>query len=151
MEHLPQTELVREKGYEILYLTEDVDEFCLKMLHSFQDKEFKNVSDGDLNLESEEEKKASQQQTEENKDPPLLPQGKLGQTRSRKCGSPICLKTNPVCITSEGGLSLDEEKVLNAMPPARLEKSRLSGCWSSTMIILFSRFSASCMEVIRRS
>ena len=121
VEHLPQTELVREKGYEILYLTEDVDEFCLKMLHSFQDKEFKNVSDGDLNLESEEEKKASQQQTEENKDLLSFLKESLGD-KVKEVRISHRLKTNPVCITSEGGLSLEMEKVLNAIPSGEAGK-----------------------------
>ena len=121
VEHLPQTELVREKGYEILYLTEDVDEFCLKMLHSFQDKEFKNVSDGDLDLETEEEKKASQQQTEENKDLLSFLKDALGD-KVKEVRISRRLRSNPVCITSDGGLSLEMEKVLSAMPTGEAGK-----------------------------
>lgn len=112
---LPQTERVEEKGYEILYLTEDVDEFCLNMLREYDGKEFKSVSSGDLGLDSEEEKKELQEQAEENKG--LLEgmesslEGMVQSVRLSKR-----LKSHPVCLTAEGAVSLEMEKVLKAMP-----------------------------------
>ena len=64
IEKMPQTEMVLDKGYEILYFTEDVDEFAIKMLMNYKEKEFKSVSSGDLGIESEEENK---KENEENK------------------------------------------------------------------------------------
>ncbi len=112
---MPQTELVRDRGYEILYLTEDVDEFCVRALADYQGKTFKNVSDGDLGLETEEEKKQAEEQAEQHKD--LLTAmtealgGKVAAVRLSNR-----LKSHPVCLSSEGGLSLEMEKVLRAMP-----------------------------------
>src|SRR5699024_7542784 len=65
---LPQTEMVKEKGYEILYFTEDVDEFAIRMLMNYQEKEFKNISSGDLDLETEEEKKEAEKEAEAHKE-----------------------------------------------------------------------------------
>lgn len=115
IEHLPQTELVREKGFEILYLTEDIDEFCLKVLHEYNGKTFKSVSDGDLNLETEEEKEKAKELSEESK--PLLDAVKesLGD-KVKEVRLSNRLKSHAVCLTSEGGISLEMEKVLNAMP-----------------------------------
>ncbi|MEG0753169.1 MAG: molecular chaperone HtpG [Angelakisella sp.] len=115
IEHLPQTELVRDKGFELLYLTDDVDEFCLKVLHDYDGKEFKSVSDGDLNLETEDEKEQLNKLSEENR--PLLDAVKeaLGD-RVKEVRLSSRLKSHPVCITSDGGISLEMEKVLNNMP-----------------------------------
>ena len=110
---LPQTEAVADKGYEILYLTADVDEFALKLLHSFEEKEFKSVSAGDLGFDRPEEEKS--EPTEEQKG--LLDamtaalNGKVKAVRVSKR-----LKTYPVCLTSDGEVSLEMEKVLNAQP-----------------------------------
>lgn len=112
---MPQTELVRDRGYEILYLTEDVDEFCVRALTAYQGKSFKNVSDGDLGLETEEEKEQAKQLEEEHKD--LL--GFMTETLDGKVAAVRLsnrLKTHPVCLSSEGGLSIEMEKVLRAMP-----------------------------------
>lgn len=113
--HLPQTELVKEKGYEILYLTDYVDEFAIQMLGSFEDKQFKSVSAGDLDLETEEEKKKLEEETQENK--PLFDFMKesLGD-KVKAVRISQRLKSHPVCLTSEGNLSLEMEKVLNSMP-----------------------------------
>ena len=64
---LPAAELVLDKGYDLLLLTEDVDEFCLQMMRSYEEKEFKNINSGDLGLETEEEKKQAEEAAEENK------------------------------------------------------------------------------------
>ena len=112
---LPQTERLKEGGYEILYLTDDIDEFALKMLYKYEDKEFRSVSDSDLGLENESEKEENKKRNEENKD--LLTflkdalDGKVKEVRlSDK------LKSHPVCLSSGGAISLEMEKVLNAMP-----------------------------------
>lgn len=123
IDHLPQTELVREKGFELLYLTDDVDEFCLKAMHDYDGKEFKSVSDGDLNLETEEEKEQSKKLTEERR--PLLDAVKeaLGD-KVQEVRLSQRLKTHPACITSDGGISLEMEKVLNAMPTENTMKAQ---------------------------
>ena len=68
IEKLPQTELVSEKGYEILYFTEDIDEFAIKMLMSYKEKEFKSVSSGDLGIEAEENEDQTESEENENKE-----------------------------------------------------------------------------------
>ncbi|WP_312643066.1 molecular chaperone HtpG [Hydrogenoanaerobacterium sp.] len=115
IDHLPQIELLKDKGYEVLYLTDDVDEFALTMMREYDGKEFKSAASSDLNLESEEEKEAAKKQTEENKDLLALMQEALGDKVKAVCLSQR-LKTHPVCLASEGALSLEMEKVLNAMP-----------------------------------
>ncbi len=114
-EHLPQTELLKEKGYEVLYLTDDVDEFALQMLGTYNEKQFKNAASGDLELESEDEKKENEKLAEENKE--LLDAMKEaldGLVVSVKLSTR--LKTHPVCLSSEGEISIEMEKVLNSMP-----------------------------------
>ncbi len=115
IEKLPQTELVAEKGCEILYFTEDVDEFAIQILREFEGKSFKSVSAGDLDIETEEEKKENEKKKEENKDLFLFLtdalDGKVKEVRAS-----ARLKSHPVCLTSDGALSLEMEKVLNAMP-----------------------------------
>ena len=115
IDHLPQTELVKDKGFEILYLTENVDEFAIKMLMNYEGKEFKSVSAGDLDLETEEEKKAIEEKSKEHADLFNDMQKALeGKVKSVRLSQR--LKSHPVCLTSEGALSLEMEKVLNAMP-----------------------------------
>ena len=110
---LPQTEAVADKGYEILYLTEDVDEFALKMLHQFSEKEFRSVSSDDLGFDTPDEDKT--EPTEEQKSlfdaMTAALTGKVTAVRASKR-----LKTHPVCLTSEGEISLEMERVLNAQP-----------------------------------
>lgn len=115
IEKLPQTELVKEKGYEILYLTDDVDEFALQMMHDYNEKEFKSVSASDLDLESEEEKKEFEKQAEENKDLLTFMKDALdGKVKAVVLSKR--LKSHPVCLSNEGMLSIEMEKILNAMP-----------------------------------
>ena len=115
IERLPQTELVKDKGYEILYLTDDVDEFALQMMHDYSEKEFKSVSASDLDLDTEEEKKEFEKQTEENKDLLTFMKDALdGKVKAVVLSKR--LKSHPVCLSNEGMLSIEMEKVLNAMP-----------------------------------
>jgi len=116
LDKMPQTELLKDKGYEILYGTDEVDEFALKILGAYKEKPFKSVSEGDLGLEeSEEEKKKSEAQAESSKE--LLEaikaslEGKVAEVRLSKR-----LKSHPVILVSGEGLSLEMEKVLNSMP-----------------------------------
>lgn len=119
---LPAAELVLDKGYDLLLLTEDVDEFCLQVLRSYQDKEFKNVNSGDLGLETEEEKKAAEAAAEENKDLfEDLQKSLEGKVKAVKLSTR--LKSHPVCLSSEGPLSLEMEKVLNAVPNSQKVQS----------------------------
>lgn len=112
---LPQTEAVLAKGYEILYLTDNVDEFALKMLDKYNEKGFKNVSADDLDLGSEEEKKQAEELAKANQDMLAFMKEALKDKVSDVKIS-ARLKSHPVCLTSEGQVSLEMEKVLNAMP-----------------------------------
>lgn len=115
IDRLPQTEAVKEAGYEILYLTEDVDEFAIKILANYNDKEFKSVSSSDLGIESENDSKAENDTKEENKDLfEFLKTTLSGKVSDVKASAR--LKSHPVCISSAGELSIEMEKVLNAMP-----------------------------------
>lgn len=120
IEKLPQTELISDKGFEILYFTDEVDEFAIKMLMNYKEKEFKSVSSGDLGIEADE--KESNQQTEENKElfdfMKEVLEGKIKEVRASKR-----LKSHPVCLTSEGDLSIEMEKVLNMMPDSQNVKA----------------------------
>lgn len=115
IESLPQTELVRDKGFEILYLTDHVDEFCLQMMHDLDGKEYKSVSADDLGLETEEEKEEIKKEQEDNQGLfDFLTEKLGGKVKAVKLSQR--LKNHPVCITSEGALSVEMEKVLSAMP-----------------------------------
>ena len=122
IDRLPQTESVREAGYEILYLTEDVDEFALKVLASYNDKEFKSVSSSDLGIENDENSKTENDTKEQNKDLfEFLKTTLSGKVSDVKASAR--LKSHPVCISSAGELSLEMEKVLNAMPTEQKVKA----------------------------
>ncbi len=115
IESLPQTEQVRDKGYEILYLTDSVDEFCLQMMHDFNGKEFKSVSADDLGIDTPEVKEEIKKAEEDSKALFDFMTEKLGgKVKAVKLSQR--LKSHPVCITSEGMLSVEMEKVLSAMP-----------------------------------
>ena len=113
IEKLPQTELVAEKGYEILYFTDDVDEFAIMMLRTYQDKEFKSVSSGDLGIEQKENPVSPDEQNYQE----LFEQMKkiLGEKVTDVRASQR-LKNHPVCMSSEGELTIEMEKVLKSMP-----------------------------------
>ncbi|MBP3249511.1 MAG: molecular chaperone HtpG [Ruminococcus sp.] len=115
IEQLPQTELVKDNGFEILYLTDNIDEFALKTLNTYKDKEFKSVSSEDLGLESTEKKEELKAKEEESSDMLAALAEALSGTVSKVVLSQR-LKTHPVCLTSEGEISLEMEKVLNSMP-----------------------------------
>lgn len=112
---LPQAESVKDKGYEILYLTADVDEFTLKILSKYDDKEFRSISAEDAGLETEEEKEEAKKKADDSKEMLLFMKEALGEKVSEVRPSNR-LKSHPVCLTAKGELSLEMEKVLNAMP-----------------------------------
>lgn len=114
IEKLPQTELVADKGYEILYLTEDIDEFAIKMLQTYKEKEFRSVSSGDLGIEADDTDKEANENSENQELFDYMTSqlsGKVTKVRASKR-----LKSHPVCLTSDGEISLEMEKILNAMP-----------------------------------
>ncbi len=114
---LPQTEMLSDQGYEILYLTDEVDEFALKILMNFKEKEFKSVSSGDLGIEEDDKeiKEENEADEKENKDIfEYMKEALSGKVKEVKASKR--LKTHPVCLTTEGALSIEMEKVLSMMP-----------------------------------
>lgn len=112
IEKLPQTELVKDKGYEILYFTEEIDEFAIKILGSYKEKEFKSVSSGDLGIEADEK---DEKVSEENKSLfDAMREALNGKVSNVKVSKR--LKNHPVCLSAEGEISIEMEKVLNSMP-----------------------------------
>ena len=113
IEKLPQTELVLDKGYELLYFTDDIDEFAIKMLMNYKDKPFKNVSSGDLGIEAEDNQ--AEEANQENQE--LFDymknhlSGQVTDVRASKR-----LKNHPVCLSTDGDLTIEMEKILSAMP-----------------------------------
>lgn len=112
---LPQTEMLLDKGYEILYLTDDVDEFVVKMLTSYKEKEFISVSSAKLDEEEDADK--PQESTEKEKEVLAFIKETLGDKIEDVIASKR-LKSHPVCLSSNSDLSIEMEKVLNAMPNA---------------------------------
>jgi molecular chaperone HtpG len=115
IEKLPQTELVSEKGYEILYFTEDIDEFAIKMVMTYKEKEFKSVSSGDLGIEEDQNQNNTDSEENENKDlfdyMKNILSDKVKDVRVSKR-----LKTHPVCLSTDGEVTIEMEKILSAMP-----------------------------------
>ena len=111
---LPQVEAAKEKGYEILYCTEYVDEFALMTLRSYEEKEFKNVCSENANLETEEEKKELEEKNTEAKDMFTFMQEAIPDVKAIKFTNK--LKNHPVCLSSEGDISVEMEKTMKNMP-----------------------------------
>lgn len=122
IEKLPQIELLLDKGYEVLYFTDDIDEFAIRMLMNYKEKEFKSISSGDLGIESEDNKESNEAEEKENKD--LFEymkknlEGKVKDVRASKR-----LKNHPVCLSNDGELSIEMEKILNSMPNGETVKA----------------------------
>lgn len=114
---LPQSDSVKAKGYEILYCTDDVDEFAIQMLHEYNGKTFTNICAGNLDLDTDEEKEELKKENEEAKEILDYLKESLGDAVS-EVRFTNKLKKHPVCLTSEGMMSLGMEKVLSAMPGA---------------------------------
>lgn len=115
IELLPQVEAVKEKGYEILYLTENIDEFVIQVLMEHKEKKFINVCANDVDLDTDEEKEALKKENEENKDMFTLMKETIGEG-VQEVRFTHRLKNHSVCLTSEGALSVEMEKVINSMP-----------------------------------
>ncbi len=112
---LPQMERLKEKGYEVLYFLDDVDEFAILSLQEYEGKKFKSIAQGDLNLDSEEEKQEIEKRKEENKDLLSLMKDTLKDAVSDVRISSR-LKSHPVCLVSDEGISLEMEKILSQNP-----------------------------------
>ncbi len=117
LSQLPQTELVRDKEYDILFFTDDVDEFLSNTLRDYNEKEFKSVSAADLGLESEEEKAEKEKETEENQELLDFIKETMGEKLSAVRISNK-LKSHPVCMVPDSGLSFEMEKYLSRINPA---------------------------------
>ena len=111
---LPQVEQVLDKDYDILYLTEYVDEFCITALQDYEGKTFINVSNNDLDLESDEEKEESKKNNEENSDLLKAMKEELKEVSEVRFSNK--LKSHPVCLTTKGDVSIEMQKVFDAMP-----------------------------------
>lgn len=112
---LPQSETVKEKGYGILYLTDDVDEFVVNILGNYKEKEFKNINDKDLGLESEEEIKEAEKIEEENKELlDFIKESLGGEVEFVRISHK--LKSHPVCLSTEGEVTLEMEKYFKSLP-----------------------------------
>ena len=115
IEMLPQLEKIKDKGYEVLYFTQDVDEFAIKVMINYDGRPFKSISDADLDLDTEEEKEEAKKLDEENKDMFTFMQEAIAD-KVKTVRLSKKLKTHPVCLSSDGSITIEMEKVLNAMP-----------------------------------
>lgn len=115
IEMLPQLEKIKDKGYEVLYFTQDVDEFAIKVMINYDGKPFKSISDADLDLDTEEEKEEAKKLDEENKGMFTFMQEAIAD-KVKTVRLSKKLKTYPVCLSSDGSITIEMEKVLNAMP-----------------------------------
>ena len=121
---LPQVEKVKEKGYEIFYATDSIDEFVFQTMIEYNGKSFKNVSSDDLDLDTAEEKEAIQKENEENKDLLNIMKETL-KDEVQEVKFTNRLKNHPVCLTTEGGISIEMEKVINSMPADQKVKAKI--------------------------
>ena len=112
---LPQVENVKDKGYEVLYLTEYVDEFAIQMLMDYEGKKFANVSSEALDLDTEDEKKELEEKNSCNKEM-FDEMTSLLDNEIKEVRFTNKLKNHPVCLTSKGNVSIEMEKVMNSMP-----------------------------------
>lgn len=117
---LPLAEKVKDKGFEILYLKDKVDEFVVKMIGKFEDKEFKSIADGDLGLDSEEEKKEIEDKQNDAK--PMIEELKEALGGKVEIKLTNRLKSYPACVTAVGDVTLEMEKLYRSMPHANMPK-----------------------------
>ena len=119
LDTLPQTELIRDKGYEILYMTDSVDEFVVRMLGKFDDKGFKSVNDKDLGIETDEEKKETEKKAEESRELlDFVKESLGGKVKDVRISSK--LKSHPVCLTTDGEITLEMEKYFKSLPGSEM-------------------------------
>ena len=112
---LPQIEKVRDKGYDVLFFKDGVDEFVAKILNEYGGKKFKSVGDADFSVETESEKAELNKKADEMKDVLAFIKDAL-KDKVKDVKLSGNLKTYPVCLSAAGDLSIEMEKVLNAMP-----------------------------------
>lgn len=112
---MPQTELVADKGYEILFFTEDIDEFAIRVLMNYKEKEFKSISSGDLGFDADGENADADAVNQDNKELFDYMKGILSD-KVKDVRVSKRLKSHPVCLASEGEVSIEMEKILQAMP-----------------------------------
>lgn len=117
---LPLAEKVKDKGFEILYLKDKVDEFVVKMIGKFEDKEFKSIADGDLGLDSEEEKKEIEDKQNDAK--PMIEELKEALGGKVEIKLTNRLKSYPACVTAVGDVTLEMEKLYRSMPHSNMPK-----------------------------
>lgn len=115
IDKMPQTELLSEQGYEILYFTDDVDEFAIRMLMNYKEKEFKSVSSGDLGIEEKDEKENNETEGQDNKEVFEFMKEALSD-KVKDVRPSKRLKNHPVCLATDGELTIEMEKILNTMP-----------------------------------
>ncbi len=116
LSQLPQAELVREKGYDILYFTEDVDEFVPQTLMRFNEKEFRNIATEDLGLQSEEEKKQAEENAQSHQAVLDFVKETLGE-KAKEVRISKTLRSHPVCLVPEAGMSFEMEKYMKRVNP----------------------------------
>ena len=117
IEKSPQLEVVLDKGYEVLYLTDDIDEFAIKIIANYKEKEFRSVASGDLGFDVNEESEQAEADSEEAKEL-FQRMGELLNGKVKTVKASKRLKSHPVCLSAEGELSIEMEKILKAMPDA---------------------------------
>lgn len=116
IDKLPQTELVKDKGYEILYFTDEIDEFAIRMLMNYKEKEFKNVSSGDLGIEQDEKEKEAEEETAKEHEELFKQMKEILANKVTAVRASSRLKSHPVVLTADGDISIEMEKIINAMP-----------------------------------
>ena len=112
---LPQVEKIKDKGYEILYLTEYVDEFALQVLMEYKDKKFANIASENIDLDTKEEKEELEKKNTDAKDMFKVMEDVLKE-EVKEIKFTNKLKNHPVCLTTKGNVSIEMEKVINSMP-----------------------------------
>ena len=111
---LPQMEAFKDKGYEVLYFTQDVDEFAIKVLMEYEGKHFKSISDAELDLDSEEEKEEAKKLDNSKEMLEYMQKAIADKVKTVRLSGK--LKSHPVCLSSDGNITIEMEKVLNSMP-----------------------------------
>ena len=112
---LPQMETFKDKGYEVLYFTQEVDEFAIKVLMEYEGKKFVSISDAKLDLDTEEEKEEAKKLADDSKEMLEFMQ-KAIEDKVKIVRLSNKLKTHPVCLASDGNITIEMEKVLNSLP-----------------------------------
>lgn len=112
---LPQMETFKDKGYEVLYFTQEVDEFAIKVMMEYEGKKFKSISDADLDLDTDEEKEQAKKLADDSKDMLEFMQKAIAD-KVKTVRLSNKLKSHPVCLSSDGNITIEMEKVLNSMP-----------------------------------